>query len=499
MSDTSIQSPSLSSPSGWRQAWLCIDENQLAIEFCKSTLGKLTLYLSFVALYAAIAMGSSDGIIRINHVGLVAATLALCWAFPAKRMLVIALTGTAYFIMRPFKSPDYYNQFAELTGSVGNKLALNGYLAATGFAFMVFAYAMIKNSDRKYIPFVADRPLLTMVLSCFGLTIVSAMIPQGTALFSTVWIMLAYLGSTFFFLGYILIDHKSKNRQPLAVEAGFMRPFWAGFATPVKGPGYFPKFEAKNDDELAVSQLKGLKLMVWAAVLLVVYELVFAQAVYGSLGVPELLPLIIASAEGNTVSLGMRWLAVGVNFIALVTKVAVTVHTLIAIIRAAGFCVPRGMVRPLESRTIAEFWGKYLYYFKEMLVDFFFYPAFRRYFKKSPKIRMAFATFAAAFIGNILFDLLHALPIVSMEGPWHIIDRYITYTVYAAVLTAGIIWAQQFQKAPKPEHGFWRYSVWPRVQVIGFFALIQVIDDSFGKATLMERLDFFGSLFMIGV
>jgi len=44
----------------------------------------------------------------------------------------------------------------------------------------------------------------------------------------------------------------------------------------------------------------------------------------------------------------------------------------------AGFATLRNTYRPLESRSIAEFWNRYYYYFKEMLISFFFYPTFFR-------------------------------------------------------------------------------------------------------------------------
>ena len=82
---------------------------------------------------------------------------------------------------------------------------------------------------------------------------------------------------------------------------------------------------------------------------------------------------------------------------------------------------------------------------------------------------MAFATFAAAFVGNVLFDFMHAMPSVAFEGSERFLQGLASYCVYAGVLTAGIIWSQLAQSAPKPADGFMRYNILPRAQVILFF------------------------------
>ena len=486
------------SPQKMRQAWLGIDKDADAIAFMQRTSGQAVAHgiLFFSLLF--IAFQSHGSFFRLQFIGLVTITLSLCWAFPARRTAVIAMTGLLYFLMRPFRSKDYYDEFTYLIGADGSKLLSNGGLILTGLVFLTFSYALIRNLDRKHFTFAANYPLITMFCLTMLLSVLSVTVSREGHFYAPIWISLCYLGSTFFFLGYILLDHRTKSRPSLQLEAGFMRPFWSGFPTPMKGPAYFSKFEAKTNEQLAITRLKSVKLIVWSLILYLVWEFGFNQFIYDGLGIPRLLPLIIASTQGESVSLGMRWLAVGINFFALVLQMAIAIHAVVAIIRMAGFAIPRGMIRPLESRTIAEFWGKYLFYFKEILVDFFFYPAFRRYFKKHPRLRMAFATFAAAFVGNILFDFIYSTPLLALQGVQTTLDHFIPYTVYAAVLTIGIIVSQQFQTPPKPEDGVFRYSVWPRVQVISFFALIQIIDDSSGNALLADRLVFFGKLFAVG-
>ncbi|MEO0544487.1 MAG: hypothetical protein AAFY99_11770 [Pseudomonadota bacterium] len=474
-------------PLHWRQWWMGMDKNPAVLAFAQTWPGIFLLHGTFLICLAAMP------ILRLNHVALVAVSLALCMQFPARRLAIIAITGSAYFLLRPFKIGQFYEQFEVSLGVSHSAILSNLALVLTGLVFMVFAYAMIVNVRTKHIAVVANQPFAFMLLVMTFLTALTLVLPQEGWAFAATWIALAYLASTCFFLGYILMDVRTKNPAPLATQIGFLRPFWAGFAPPIKGPTYILKFEAKDDEALAVSRLKAVKLAVWALTLFLIWEYGFNRGLYGQMQFPRLDALIIATANGETSSIFLRWAAVGIDFMAVVVFMGAAVHATVATIRMAGFCIPRGMVRPLASRSIAEFWGRYLFYFKEMLVDFFFYPAFRRFFKSSPKLRMAFATFCAAFIGNILFDLIHVLPLMARDGFWAIMDRYVSYTLYAGIMTIGIIWSQLANK-PKPEDGWFRYDVLPRVQVIGFFALLQVIDDSFGDAPVADRLAYYGSL-----
>lgn len=477
-------------PLAWRRWWLGIDRNDAVVAWAQTLPGQAAIHIALVAALFAMPY------LRTSQVALMAVGLALCWAFPQRRLAVLAVTGLTYFLLRPFKIGPQYGYFEQLAAAAvpsGVPAAL--MLVPTGLVFLVFAFAMIQNQKHKYIAFVSNRPLLFMFMLGALLTAATAWLSHDNPLFAPIWIALAYLASTYFFLGYVLLDERSKTKAPLHMQMGFMRPFWAGFAPPMKGPAFYLKFQAQSDHDLAVSRLKGIKLAVWAAILFMIWDWGFNRLIYGYWGFPRLDDLIVATTSGEAASLGLRWAAVGIDFMRIVVLMGAAVHAIVAVVRVAGFCIPRGMVRPLASRTIAEFWGRYLFYFKEILVDFFFYPAFRRYFKNNPRLRMAFATFAAAFVGNVLFDFIHTMPSLAFEGGDRIWPGFLSYCVYAGLLTLGIIWSQQIQRPPKPEDGYVRYNVLPRIQVIVFFALLQVVDDSSAVVPIGERLTYLIGLF----
>ena len=112
----------------------------------------------------------------------------------------------------------------------------------------------------------------------------------------------------------------------------------------------------------------------------------------------------------------------------------------------AGFLALRNTWRPLSSRSIAEFWNRYYYYFKELLVDCFFYPAFMRYFKTWGRWRLFAATVAAAGFGNALFHSLRDLNYVEDLGFWRALAGFQSYIFYTAVLSVGIGISQMRQQ-----------------------------------------------------
>jgi hypothetical protein len=94
--------------------------------------------------------------------------------------------------------------------------------------------------------------------------------------------------------------------------------------------------------------------------------------------------------------------------------------------RLFGFDVFRKTYKPLLAESIVEFWNRYYYFFKELMMEFFFMPIYLRYFRDWPMLRIIAAVFAAAFIGNMYYHLLQAKnPIIDGD-------------VYCFLLAAGI-------------------------------------------------------------
>ncbi len=477
---------------GMRQQWLDVDQNPKAIATVSTLLGRMVLNAVFVGAL------SVTGYFSASLLVLIAITLVGCSLFPERRLLIMSLAGLFYVLARPFRSDqqrDLVLGLKDSTPAVAELPAIAVYAPVVASFLLVCGICLhLQKRFSQYL--LAQRPVLMQFLVLAGLTILAVQLPNHSLAKLLVWSFVTVYSASFFFLAYAFADQRAKDQTPVGLRLGFMRPFWGGSSIPLKGLHFFKRFEAKTPEELSKVQLRALKLAVWAVILSLVY-LVCDFILHDWLKLPRMLEAIGLVATGEGLSLGAAWGVVGANFVLDVIGLAAGTHALVAIVRMAGYGIPRNVSRPLTSRSVAEFWNRYFYYFKELLVDFFFYPAFVRYFKKSPKLRIAFATFCAAFVGNVLFSVLSQMHLFNTGGIVDVALHFENYMFYALLLTAALIVSQLNPNKPKPEHGHLRYNVLPRVQVLGFFALLQVFSDETGIYGLAERFDFLGHLFLL--
>ncbi|MGE0503501.1 MAG: hypothetical protein AB7I79_23225 [Rhizobiaceae bacterium] len=477
------------SPARWRRAWLGMDANPVAISFAGTLPGVAVIHLVF---FAAILAG---GQISRAATAMVAITLVGCALQPTRRLAIMAGAGLVYMSLRPFRSHQQ-SEFVERMKPIGFEAAELPSLAfqvPMVLLFLVLCTIALALQKRFPASVCARRPVLAQFFAFFTLAAIGAFLSEGTLAHSILWTQLTILGASFFFLSYALADNRSRDDTPMLGRLGFLRPFWSGPSVPFKSPAFLKRFEANDPQALAAVRLRALKLSIWALVLVAAHA-ALSHAFYEKAGLPTLDQAIVAVASGEDFTRGLGWGVVAKNFVLNILSFGAIAHTLVAIVRMAGFGIPRHMARPLSSRTIAEFWNRYVYYFKEVLVDFFFYPAFLRWFKKSPRLRIAFATFCAAFVGNILFSVVSQAHLLA-DGPAAMATALRSYSVYALALTLALIASQLRNATPRPEHGMLRYHVLPRLNVLGFFALAQIFADESGTIGLEARTDFFLRLF----
>lgn len=472
----------------WRRAWLAIDTNPAAVAYARTLPGLAVIHGAFlIALGATLQLGPAAMV-------LVAAALAGCALFPARRLLILVGASLAFVFFRPFRAQEWGDLLRDMAGTTGLLHPLALQFAAVA-AFLVAAFWLLEAQRRYPQSAVARRPVLAMMAGFFGLVATGLALEPGTTAHMAVWSFAAVWASCFWFLAYALADQKARDATPNLLRAAYMRPFWGGDAVPFgKGHAYLAKFDARNEDELAATRLKALKLGVWAAILSLAYTLAHWK-LHGWAALPTLDQAIIMQVEGNEAPLGVRWASLLSNYFLDLMLIAVWGHALVAVVRMAGWRIPRNTVNPLASRSLAEFWNRYYYYFKELVVDFFFYPAFLRWFKKSPKLRIAFATFCAAGIGNFLYHFMRETHVFANGEVAEMMPRFLTYAFYVSVLSAGLIVSQLRGRKPKPEDGFIRYHVLPRMWVMAFFCFLKIFDDIFGIGTLADRFVYLVRLF----
>ncbi len=473
-----------------RQAWLRIDKNPAAVAWVRTPIGVVALHLAFVAMLAA----STN--LSLQRIAVVVLGLTGCLLWPNRRLLVISMTGVLFFLVKPFKRDWTAEQFHVLWQFDGLPGGVAGQFVTTIAAgsFLVLIFAVLRLSLRYQNSAFARRPVLSLLTALTAISLVAVLTPQTSLLHAVAWTLCTFLTSVFFFLAYLLAEQKAGRGVTAYCQIGFLKTLWPATFTPIKGPGFLQKFEAKDADDLARIRLKALKLIVWGAVLFAMANLM-QQLVYGRFGLATLDEAIVNAGAGKPAAAAVAWVVLMISFFHHLLIFGAIQHSITSTIRMVGYDIPRGMARPLTARSIAEFWGRYLFYFKELLADFFFYPTFTRCFKKYARLRIAFAIFMAAGIGNVLFDVITRVPAIPIQGLWATVADFQSYVVYASLLAIGLILSQMYEKPTSAADGWLRHDFLPRLRVILFFALLLIFDSSTDDITLIERLRFLASLF----
>jgi len=346
--------------------------------------------------------------------------------------------------------------------------------------------------------FIGRHPVFTL-LSAYSLLIVFASnFPNDTPRYLTVWDFTAMSGAYLWFIGYSLLDARAPARDDFALQLGTYRPFWGSPTTPfVKGSAYLRRIEAKDAHQLAITQLKGLKLLAWS-LLIGFFSKYFSQCVHGLLAIPTFSDAFLHSVNRAPYPSYTCWASLMTGFLDDMLAISIAGHRIVACCRMAGFNALRNTYRPLSSRTVADFWNRYYFYFKELMVDFFFFPVFLNYFKSHKKLRIAVATFAAAGFGNAFYHYIFYLQYISQLGLWRSLAAYHVYLFYCFVLATAITISQMRKRRPA-NAGFFRGRLIPAFCVILFYCLLHVFDYTERTYPITEHFRFVAHLFNLSI
>jgi len=362
---------------------------------------------------------------------------------------------------------------------------------------LIFAGLMFDAAIRFPHSWFGRRPIVSF-LGGFGVSVlVVSYLPSGGRIHFELWQFLTILSLYIWFIGYSLLDCTSKGRDDFALQLGTYEPFWmqVSLYPPLpclKGARYLRRIESKDSEQLAIAQIKGAKLLVWSFVLSVLLK-VLVRIVHGYLGIPTY-PEMLAFSVPRVPFPWFTGLASLISeFLENLLRVSVLGHRIVACCRMAGFLALRNTYRPLRSRSVAEFWNRYLYYFKELLVDFFFYPTFMRYFKRWPRLRLFAATFAAACLGNMFFHFFLQMGDIEKFGFWKTLAGFNVFMFYTIVLAIGIGISQL--REPQEKSGWFRGQLVPSICVAGFFCILRVFDYGSTSPPIQEHFRFLAHIF----
>ncbi len=291
----------------------------------------------------------------------------------------------------------------------------------------------------------------------------------------------------------------------------YLWPVFGGNTPHGKGFEYLSRHEAADRAANAQSQLAGIKLLIlavlwhWATVLMDTF--IFG----GNAGIPATTVPLLAAAPvlsvphladaitaGDTTT-GTAWTSMFAELVRTTLVIATRGHIVVGCLRLLGFNVFRNTYKPFLSESILEFWNRFNHYFKELMVEFFFYPVFLRATWAGPRLRLFLAVFAAAFVGNMYFHILLYPEWIAAGDIAAIWTKFGPRTVYCFFLALGV-WismARQQAQRKKLAERPWYLRARAIAGVLTFYAIIHVWNLRADEATMMDRAQF--CLRLIGI
>jgi len=238
----------------------------------------------------------------------------------------------------------------------------------------------------------------------------------------------------------------------------YLAPLWGGTKTPFgKGHGYLMERRVDAGTDLAAVRLAGIKLL-GLAWILTLLDTALMAGVHGdeisgfrflwvhALEWPRLHDAILAGPANYP--LLERWAIVIVYLVRAVIGLAMTGHVIIGALRLFGFRVFRNTYKPLLAATVVDFWNRYYFYFKELLVEFYFYPTYVATSRYGTRARMFLSVMAAACVGNLYYHVVvrdyHKYFFVEPDVMW---ERLASRTTYCVVLGLAIYVSMRREQA----------------------------------------------------
>lgn len=438
------------------------------VSFAQTALGRIALLAVFGLGLSSFSPDSVSTLSILLFFGLMT-------FMPEYRRFVLALTPIAIAVRQTLHAP----------------LLLGLTLAVVGCGIFLYWCAMRWPKSR-----FGQRPI-AFLLTGFTVLILSACAtsPHSSS-YLILWPLVGVTASYVWFIGYALIDRNSKPAKDLTLELTAFRPLWGSTNTPFpKGAAYLRRIEARDSEQLAIVQLKALKLLAWA-ILLALFSNLWNRFFHGYLHIPTSAQALALSVHRTPVAWHLRWESLILAFFESILSISIMGHRIIAGCRMAGFNALRNTYRPLSSTTIAEFFNRFYYYFKELLVDFFFYPTFLRYWKGHRRLRMVFATFAAAFFGNTFYHFTRDWQIIQNKGFWTTLTNFESYLFYCVILALGLSISQLRKRQLKTDSLVFG-RLFPALGVCLFYCLLNIFDSEVKDYPFVEHLRFLASLFFI--
>jgi hypothetical protein len=448
-----------------------LDTYPTVVALTQTLFGKLALLIVFgLLLYGA-----------DQHSWLMVTCLALPIFFPRRRHLAVSVATLLYTgVILSMKSAHPLREF--------------------GLVALVFALAdfLVSSAASRQRTRIGRHPLLFLLGGFTSLILICCWLSPHKRLSAPLWEFTTVLGSYVWFIGYVLLDREAKPVHRFGLELGSLRPFWGAASTPTpfpNGTACLRQIEAKDTERLAITQLKGLKLLAWAR-LLSLFLFAYTWFFHNYLGIPFYDKALDLSARHMPLPSLICWASLILEFFHKLLAISIWGHRIIACCRMAGFDALRNTYRPLSSTTVAEFFNRYYFYYKELLVRFFFFPTYLRLPPSLGTLRTTISIFVAACFANAYYHFTRDLWFIQVEGLWGSLKSFQVFLFYCVILASAIS-ISRVRGRPDPSKGFIRCTLVPAFLVSVFYCLLGIFSTTDRNYPLLEHLRFLAHLFFL--
>ena len=419
---------------------------------------------------------------------------ALSWFTPFRRRAILTAGAIYAGVRKPLR------EMANAEGlSVPSDMLSLAFLVLALFGILWLCYlAAVKF---KTLPTIVRRhPQLTLHLLYWGalavLWMTTPLAGPWRAVLLGVALIFPYL---IWRCGYVLMSGQNGRAAGTSFihQLIVLWPAFGGSNTPYgKGLDFLTKFEAKTEEELARSQLAGIKLFIlayfWHTGMNIMQGVLYGP----ENAVPRLGQLVKLGTEAPLLA---SWASVYCELVWQVLRHAAHGHAIIGTLRLFGFNIFRNTYKPLLAESVVEFWNRYYYYFKELMVSFFFMPTFMQLggkLRNWPRLRLFAAVFAAAFVGNMYYHLLQRDESLVLGDVFGAIYDLRSRFFYCFLLAAGIYVSmlREQRRSGKAQTTGHAARIMRIFGVWTFFSLIFIWNVRNG-APFFTRVDFFLGLF----
>jgi hypothetical protein len=347
-----------------------IDKNPLFIKFAQTALGKLCMIAIFTLLIYNVPLYPSTWQ-EIIFVAIVIISFKpqyrhLCLFVGMLCLIFQGLSNNFQPDWQLFRINYLYLIF---DNEVTTHFTLVNIKYTDLILMLVFSETLIFLMHRFRRVSIFNYPITISYLFIFSLMLVAIYYPFIPMHRYLLWSFIIIYSHYFWFIAYTLLEIKLGEKRDYILDYARYLPIWGFTALPYgKGSRYLRRTESITSEDFAITQLKAIKLAFWALILNFLLNGMTAAQHYFQ--IPTLSMTLAEYAQGQHYTTHRAWLVLLNRFFSQMLSLTVTGHLTIATCRMLGFRVFRNTYKPLQSKTIAEFWNRYNFYFKDLLSIF---------------------------------------------------------------------------------------------------------------------------------